>query len=118
MISDFFRILNTDDTVKAVFGSSPLRVYLSEAPPNPVKPYAVYTIPNAAPENYLGNAPDIDNISVQCNVYAKNYTELKQAFGVLRTSLEADCHLVRYAINEIDRDTDLYSVRMEFDFKS
>jgi hypothetical protein len=117
MNPDLFPILNANAATKAVLGASPLRVYpWGRAPQNVVKPYAVYSVYNANPENYLDTVPDIDNKGTQINIYAATADSLKSAYTVVRNALEPYAHMTSFATPDLDADTDLYSCRMEFDF--
>ena len=112
-----FSILNASAPVKALLGANPLRVFpWGRAPQNVAKPYAVYVVYNALPENYLGQVPDIDNKAVQINIYAENSASLESCFTVVRDALELHAHMTSFASPDLDADTNLYSCRMEFDF--
>lgn len=112
-----FPIISADAACLAVLGSNPVRFYpWGRAPQNSKKVYAVYTVYNAVPENYLGDLPDIDNKGVQINVYADSPSELDAAFTAIRNALEPHAHMTNFANFDPDNETDLLSVRMEFDF--
>lgn len=116
MNSEFFNIISQSNQVKAVLGV-PVRAYpWGRAPQNPIKPYVVYTLYSAVPENYLGTRGDIDRKSIQVNIYADNAARSENCFNAIRDSLEGVAYLTAYRTNEIDQDTDLYSTIMEFDF--
>jgi len=117
MNPDIFPILNASTAVRLQLGSNPLRFYpWDRAPQNVKKPYAVYTVYNAVPENYLGNLPDIDNKGTQINIYAETAEKLNLCFLAVRDALEPYGHMLNYSTPALDADTDLYSCRMEFDF--
>ncbi len=117
MTPSLFQILNANNAVKALLGSNPLRVYpWGRAPQNVAKPYAVYGVYNANPENYLGNVPDIDNKGTQIDIYSETSANLQSCFTAVRDALETSAHMVNFSTPAQDAETDLYSVRMEFDF--
>lgn len=117
MNPDLFTILNASVPVKLVLGANPLRMYpWGRAPQNPRKPYGVYAVYNATPENYLGQVPDIDNKGTQVNIYADTAQSLDACFTAVRDALEPHAHMTSFATPDLDADTDLYSCRMEFDF--
>lgn len=117
MNPDLFAILNASVPVKTQLGANPLRVYpWGRAPQNAALPYAVYTVYNANPENYLGQVPDIDNKGTQIDIYANTGTKLKSCFEAIRDALEPHAHMTNFSTPAQDDDTDLYSCRMEFDF--
>jgi hypothetical protein len=117
MNPQLFTILNASAPVKALLGTSPLRVYpWGRAPANTAKPYAVYSVYNANPENYLSGSPDIDNKGTQINIYATTASNLESCFNAVRDALEPYAHMTNFATPDLDSNTDLFSCRMEFDF--
>lgn len=112
-----FSILNNSAPVKALLGSNPLRIFpWGRAPKEVKKPYGVYVVYNAIPENYLGEVPDIDNKGTQLNIYADTSESLQNCFIAIRDAIEPLAHMTSFATPDLDADTDLYSCRMEFDF--
>ena len=116
MTPQLFSILNADMAVKALLGSNPLRVYPSRAPDNPTLPYAVYTVYNANPENYINGAPDMDNKGTQIDIYGQSGVSVAECFEAIRSALEGAAHMTNYSTPVQDADTDFFSCRMEFDF--
>lgn len=112
-----FPILKDNATVKLLLGSNPVRFYpWNRAPQNVTKPYAVYSVYNAIPENYLNGRPDIDNKGTQINIYAQTAKSLQDCFVAIRDALEPYGHMTNFSTPDLDSDTDLFSCRMEFDF--
>lgn len=112
-----FSLLNADTAVKNLLGENPLRVFPYGKAPKPLNyPYAVYSMFNAQPENYLGDRPDMDVKSVQISVYAKTNANLESCYNAVINVLENHAHMVNFSTPDIDAETDLYSCRMEFDF--
>lgn len=112
-----FQLVSANTACVAVLGSNPTRFYpWGRAPQNTPKPYAVYTVYNAVPENYLGDLPDIDNKGTQINIYADNPKDLNNAFIAIRNCLEPNAHMTNFSSFDPDNETDLYTIRMEFDF--
>lgn len=117
MNPDLFPILKANASVTALLGSEPLRVFPhGRAPTNTVKPYAVYAVYNANPENYLGQRPDIDNKGTQIEIFADTSQSLESCFLAIRDALEDFAHMTNYNTPDLDANTNLYGVRMEFDF--
>lgn len=110
-----FEILSNETEVTSLFGTNPVRIYPGRAPQNVVKPYAVYSVYNANPENYLDGIPDIENKGVQINIYSNSYSNLEDCFLAIRDALEPHAHMISYTTPDVDSDTNLYSARMEFD---
>lgn len=112
-----FTILKNTPAVTALLGTAPLRVFpWGRAPQNVVKPYAVYSVYNANPENYLDQVPDIDNKGTQLSIYAATADSLQSCYIAVRNALEPQAHMLSFATPDLDADTDLFSCRMEFDF--
>lgn len=81
----FFQIVNVP-AVQAIFGTKPLRVWpFGEAPEKETRPYAVFQTVSGSPENYLNEVPDVDNWTVQVDVYAEA-EEGKQADAIALVS--------------------------------
>lgn len=112
-----FTILNASPQVKLLLGNNPLRVYPSNrAAQNSPKPYAVYSVYNGLPENYLGDAPDIDNKGTQITIFADTADSLEKCYKIVQKTLEPHAYMTNFATDDVDTETDLFSVRMEFDF--
>lgn len=117
MNPDLFPILNANVAVKALLGSSPLRVYpWGRAPNNVVKPYAVYGVYNGNPENYLDRVPDIDNKGTQIDIYGVKGEDVENCFIAIRDALEPFAHMTSFSTPDRNTETNLYEGRMEFDF--
>lgn len=117
MNPNLFPLLNASPTVKSLLGENPLRVYpYGKAPDEVLKPYAVYSVYNANPENYLDCTPDIDNKGTQISIYAETSSDLESCYNAVRDVLEPHAYMSSFSTPDIDADTDLFSCRMEFDF--
>lgn len=109
-----FNILTSDMNVIALLGN---RIYpWGRAPKGAQLPYLVYSVYNANPENYLDRTPDIDNKGTQVTIYAKTSQSIDNCYNAVRDALESSAHMTSFSTNELDDDTDLFSVNMEFDF--
>lgn len=116
LVSYMFSTLNSSIDVRLLLGSKPLRVYpWAEAPQKPRKPYAVYSVINAMPENYVSGRPDIDQHSIQIDVYAETGQSCQECFVALRDALEDTGHMTSFQASVKDAETKLYSARLEFD---
>lgn len=112
-----FNILKNVPAVTALLGTDPVRIYpWGRAPQNPTKPYAVYAVYNAIPENYLGQRPDIDNKGTQINVYGDTSDSVDACFKAIRDALEDHAHMTAFSSPDREAETNLYSCRLEFDF--
>lgn len=117
MNPQLFEILSNDAAVTDLLGTNPVRIFpWGRAPQKVEKPYAVYSVYNANPENYLDSVPDIYNKGTQINVYANSSKSLEDCFIAIRDSLEPSAHMTSYTTPDQDSETNLFSCRMEFDF--
>lgn len=117
MNPDIFNVLKNSNRIKQLFGVNPLRIYpWGRAPSNSVRPYAVYSVYNAVPENYLDKVPDIDNKGTQINIYANTAQSLEDSYKAIRDILEPFGHMTNFSTPALDDNTDLFSGVMEFDF--
>lgn len=117
MNPDLFEILKSSPAVTNLLGSNPLKVFpFGRAPQKVSLPYAVYSVYNANPENYLDRVPDIDNKGTQIDIFASNAEDLKSCFDAIRDALEPHAHMTSFSTSDQDADTNLYPCRMEFDF--
>lgn len=76
-------------------------------------PFVSWQIIHASTEMYLSDVPDMDNISVQIDIYAKTRAEVRRIAGMLRLALHEYCYVVRLSGPEQDFDTDLWRIMME-----
>jgi hypothetical protein len=119
-----FATLNASSPVKAVFGTTPLRVYsFGDAPakgaPGYAVPYAVFQTITGNPENNLSTVPDMDGWQVQIDVFAdktssaEGTTNARNAAKVIRDALEPVCYVTSW--NGEGRDTETLLFRYSFD---
>ena len=87
-------------------GNGALRFYqFGQAPQNVQKPYAVWQRSSGAPENYLGQRPDIDQFSLQIDVYAGSGDQARTVAAALRDALEVIGHITSWLGESIDSET-------------
>jgi len=117
MNPNIFSILNASTTVKAIFGSNPLRVYpWGMAPENCEKPYATYLVFSGSPANTLGENPTVDNLGTQIDVWAENGSAAVSGAEAIRDALQSTGYMLSFAFEPPDEDTNLYRQRMDFNF--
>jgi hypothetical protein len=113
MYPPVFQTCNVAD-VRAVLGTSPLRIYeFGMAPQNVTVPNAVWQIVTGYPENYLDCVPDIDSMTVQIDVYAMTSSAARTAAEKLRDAIEPHAHVVSWRGE--NRETDTKYFRYSFD---
>ncbi len=76
-------------------------------------PYAVHQLITGAPENYLGSLPDVDQYSIQFDVYSTTVSDVERVARVLRDTIEPVAHITRWGSETRDEDTGLF--RYSFD---
>lgn len=96
---------------------STLRLYLfGEAPQNVEVPYAVWQLVGGSPENKLAGVPDMDNFTVQFDVYANTASDARQIKDALRDAYEPHAYVVNYNFEAREPDTRLYRFSFTVDF--
>lgn len=112
-----FSIIESNAACTDILGTGPVRFFpFGKAPQGVAKPYAVYTVFNANPENYLSGAPDIDNKGTQVDLYAENAEDLRNLFEAIKNAIELKAHMTSFSTPVPDAETALWTARMEFDF--
>lgn len=103
-------------------GSGPLRFYAWGMGPQPtVYPYAVWRFSVGAPENYLGEVPDIDSMTLQVDVYAsatdtQGSAKCRQIAQALRDAIEPVAHITAWRGESRDPETKSYVYTFDVDF--
>lgn len=114
MFPPLFSTLYASSAVKALLGTTPLRVYpFGEAPQGVTLPYAVYQSITGTPENYLGDVPDMDGYTVQLDVYGSTLTSSRAAASAIRVALESVSYIT--SLREPPRDSPTNHFRYSLD---
>jgi hypothetical protein len=121
MYPPVYAIANASAAVKAVFGTSPLRVWLFGESPQKgsagyAVPYMVWQSINIVPENYLGDIPDIDSMTAQIDVYAATPSSARNGAQVLRDAFQQYGYVTSMREFPREPDTNLYRYQMDVDF--
>jgi len=77
--------LSTDVAVTGVCG---LRIYPDIAPQNVEYPFIVYTIINSTPVDFKDGQSNLEEISVQLDVYTNNYETTQTLSNAVRNRLD------------------------------
>lgn len=119
MYPPLFSVVSIDAGVRAAFGTSPIRVYpFGGAPEETVLPYAVWQTVGGSPENYIGNAPDLDSFLVQVDVYAETASSARSGAEALRDALESSAHIVSWRGESRDKATQHYRYSFDINFQT
>lgn len=117
MLPPLFSTLNASAAVKAIFGSSPLRVYgFGRARQDEPLPYAVFQTVSGTPENYLGQVPDMDGMTMQLDVYARTTETAIDGAEAIRDALEPVAYVTAWRGESKDSDTSHYRFSFDVDF--
>jgi hypothetical protein len=117
MYPPLFSIASDDDGVKASFGANPIRVFpFGGAPESVALPYAVWQVVGGAPENYIGNTPDMDAYLVQVDVYGNSPASARGGAEALRDALQDYAHIVSWRGESKDQQTKHYRYSFDINF--
>lgn len=116
MFVPLFVLAAADPEVTAIFGTAPVRIWpFDNADEDPVLPYATWQTVNGLPESYLGDPPDIDEMTLQVDVYAADDDTLHPAVYALRDLIERHARLT-WRGDGRDRETGYYYTRFDVDW--
>lgn len=111
MIPDIYSILN----VAAVNAHVGTRIFgAGHADDSPVYPYITWQVISGRPENYQGQAPNVDNARVQVNVWARDEAAVRTAAQAARDALDAAGHQVVLIGPDRDPETKSYRIQMDY----
>lgn len=103
--------------VTALLGASPTRIYpFGEAPQGVAYPYAAWQTVGGAPENYLGNRPDLDSYTLQVDVYADTGASARAVATTLRDAIEPHAYITRWGGESKDPETGRYRISFDVDW--
>lgn len=72
------------------------------------RPYIVWSIISATPNNNISTTPEQDDQRVQVDVYSKSETVARQLETLVRDALEAQMHIVFGPWNTFETETKLF----------
>lgn len=117
MYAPIFTTASASSAVKALIGTSPVRLYLfGEAPQGVAKPYAVWQTISGTPENYINQVPDIDSYTLQIDIYAATASSARAVAQALRDAIEPVAHIVRWGGESRDEATGNYRFSYDVDW--
>lgn len=97
-------------------GTGSVRFYqFGSAPEDVVKPYAVWQRIFGAPENYLGQRPDIDSFSLQIDTYATSADQARTIAAALRDALEPIGYITNWLGESKEPETKTYRFAFQMD---
>lgn len=121
MFAPIFPLINASPAVKAIIGSNPVRFYqFGMAAEKVVYPYAVWRRVYGSPENYLGDRPGIDTLTLQIDCYATGSSAgsntVRNLAVAIRDAIEGDCHITNWLGESIDPETKSHTFTFQADF--
>ena len=118
MIPPVFTTIQTDTVAAGVLTDNGLlKVFPWGQAPQTIKPpYVTYTMFNGLPANTMGERPLLDNLGTQVDVWGRNGDQCTEVATAVRNALEGMGHMTSISSMEREPDTQLYRVRMDFDF--
>jgi hypothetical protein len=77
--------LSTDGAILAYVGS---KIYPDIVPQNVQYPFVVYTITNSIPVDYKDGQSNLEEITIQIDVYTQNYDDTQDLSNLIRNRLD------------------------------
>ncbi len=117
MIPPIFETCMASSEVVDLLGESPMRLYqFGQAPQGVARPYAVWQTIGGLPENYISGVPDIDQYSLQVDVYATTAADAREVARALRDAIEPVAHIVGWRGEDREPETQLFRVSFDVDW--
>lgn len=117
MFPPLFATLFASAPVKALLGTSPLRVYpAGEATQDTPVPYAVFQTIVGVPEQFLATRCDMDSYTVQVDVYAATLASARACASAIRVALENVAYITSVREPAKDPTTRNYRYSLDVDF--
>lgn len=112
-----FQVVSSNSAVTGYLGVGPVRFWkFGRAPQNPVKPYAVWQTVSGNPENYLGSRPNLDQFTIQIDVYSDTATNIEQIAEAIRDAIEDQAYVTSWRGEDQDTATKLYRYSFDVDW--
>lgn len=109
-----FKVCAANAGVTTLLGVNPTRLFpFGDAPENVAKPYATYQVLNGLPENYLDDRPDVDDWSIQIDIYADSVADVNAVLGAFRRALEPHCYIERLGGTSTEAATKLKTTNFD-----
>lgn len=118
MTPPIFQICSSDTSVQALLGDGPtVRLYpYGEALQNDALPYAVWALGGGAPENYLGQVPDTDSITMHVDVFGKTAESAREVRDAIVGAIEGEAYVVSWDGEGRESETRSYRISFTVDW--
>jgi len=105
-------ILSNASAVTAIVNAA-TQIWRSAAPQGTPRPYIVWSITSAVPENNLSAAPEIDFARISIDCYSNSQDQANTLGKAAQDAIEAQTHVILGPLEFYEPDTKLY--RYTFD---
>ena len=118
MTPPIFEICAADSSVSGLLGDGAiLRLYpFGEAPQKDQLPYVAWGIVDGAPENYVGQVPDVDILTLQLDVYGRTAESAREVRDALVAAIEPHAHVVSWDGERRDTETRAHRISFTVDW--
>lgn len=118
MTPPIFDICSSDTSVQALLGNGPtLRLYpFGEALQKDRLPYAVWGLVGGGPENYLGQVPDADSLTLFVDVFGSTAESAREVRDAIVAAIETEAHVVSWDGERREADTRAYRISFTVDW--
>lgn len=117
MTPPIFSAVAASAAVTALIGGNPVRFYpFGQAPQSVSLPYAVWQPIGGAPENFLGDLPDLDRYSLQIDVYAATGAAAQAVAKAVRDAIEPHAYITAWRNHGIDPATQKHRYSFDVDW--
>lgn len=113
MFPPIYQYLSSSAAVVAIAGD---KLYLNVAPQGTNEPYVVWGISGGIPQNYLGENPGIDQISIDINCFARSPSVVQNLAEAVRDELQQWSQSQSAPVSDWEFETKLHVVMLTFSF--
>lgn len=113
-----FALLSASAPLKAIVGTSPVRVWMDTVPPGGAqqRPYITWAVVGGDPEAYLDAVPTIDNGRIQIDTWSADKDQCHAMAKLVRNIIEPHANMIGVPVSGYEPDTELYRYTLEFSF--
>lgn len=117
MTPPIHNVCAADPAVTLALGVRPLRLFQwGEVPEKPAYPYAVWQVVGGAPQSYLAGRPDVDEFTIQVDVYGKTGSSTVIAAQAIRDAVELQANITRWGPQTTDPVTKNKRISFDIDW--
>ena len=110
MIAPVYTTLSSASGVTAIVSD---RIYRTQAKQDTARPYIVWSVVSATPENTLADRPEIDESRIQVDCYSESQSQARALSDAAQYAIEGVANVVMGPLEFYEPDTMLY--RFTFD---